>query len=153
EATQKDYDPLLDRRSFDRDRVGAMLQRAFDRAGIDDEADFEEAGDLEEGLWSVARDLDERLEGTLPPIPRKVGIGVDTDEHVEAFQCRLTLGSGMTVDALAGVDLSEERVIEGTFWRDTAVEREEIEYLATGHPLVEALVNYVRDGEFGRASV
>jgi ATP-dependent helicase HepA len=82
-----------------------------------------------------------------------VGIGVDTDEHVEAFQCRLTLGSELVVDALAGVDLSEERVIEGTFWRDTAVEREEIEYLATGHPLVEALMNHVRDGDLGRATV
>jgi ATP-dependent helicase HepA len=152
DAIRKDYDPLLDRRSFDRDRVTSLLSRAFARAGLDEEG-LADSEDLEEGLWAAARDLDERLEETVLAIARKVGIGVDTDEHVEAFQCRLTLGSGLTVDALAGIDLSEERVIEGTFWRDTAVEREEIEYLATGHPLVEALMNHVRDGDLGRASV
>lgn len=151
EAIGADYDPLLDRRSFDRERVERMLQRAYDRAGGGEELDPD--GDLEEELLNVARDLDERLEETVLGIARKVGIGVDTDEQVEAFQCRLTLGSGMLVDALAGYDLSEDKLIEGTFWRDTAVEREEIEYLATGHPLVEALMNWVRDGELGRSSV
>lgn len=154
QAATEDYDPLLDRRSFDRERVGRMLSRALTRAGLDDEdLDLDTQEGLEEALLTVARDLDERLEDTVLEIARRVGIEVDTDENVEAFQCRLTLGSHLVVDALAGIDLSEERVIEGTFWRDTAVEREEIEYLATGHPLVEALVNFVRDGEFGRASV
>lgn len=152
EAMQRDYDPLLDRRSFDKERVADMLARAFERAGIGEESDFDTAADLEEGLLAVARDLDERLEETVLQIARKVGIGVDTDEHVEAFQCRLTLGSDLVVDSLAGIDLSEDQLVEGTFWRDTAVEREEIEYLATGHPLVEALVNHVRDGELGRAT-
>lgn len=154
EATTEDYDPLLDRRSFDRERVGQMLGRALTRAGLDDEdLDLDTQEGLEEALLTVARDLDERLEDTVLEIARRVGIEVDTDENVEAFQCRLTLGSQLVVDALAGIDLSEERVVEGTFWRDTAVEREEIEYLATGHPMVEALVNFVRDGDFGRASV
>ncbi len=36
----------------------------------------------------------------------------------------------------------------GTFWRDTAVEQEEIEYFATGHPIVEALFGFVRDGPY-----
>jgi ATP-dependent helicase HepA len=148
EAAQRDYDPLLDRRSFDRDRVTALLERAIVRANLEEEVE-----DLEEALSSVSRNLDERLEETVLAIARKVGIGVDTDEHVEAFQCRLTLGSGLVIDALAGIDLSEESIVEGTFWRDTAVEREEIEYLATGHPLVEALMNHVRDGELGRSSV
>ena len=38
----------------------------------------------------------------------------------------------------------------GTFWRDTAVEQEEIEYFATGHPIVEALFGFLRDGPYGR---
>src|SRR5205814_2091230 len=33
---------------------------------------------------------------------------------------------------------------------DTAVEQEEIEYFATGHPLVEALFGFLRDGPYGR---
>jgi len=152
DAAARDYDPLLDRRSFDRDRVAALLVRAFQRAGIEQEG-FDEPADLEEGLWTLARDLDERLEETVLDVARRVGIEVDVDQHVEAFQCRLVLGSRLVVDALPGLDLAQERSIEGTFWRDTAVEREEIEYLATGHPVVEALVNFVRDGDMGRASV
>jgi ATP-dependent helicase HepA len=38
----------------------------------------------------------------------------------------------------------------GTFWRDTAVDHEEIEYFATGHPIVEGLFGFLRDGPFGR---
>lgn len=154
DSISEDYDPLLDRRSFDRERVARILGRALERAGLDDDdLNLDTPEGLEEALLTVARDLDERLEDTVLAIARKIGIDVDTDDEVEAFQCRMTLGPHLTVDALAGLDLSEDRVIEGTFWRDTAVEREEIEYLATGHPVVEALVNHVRDGEFGRTSV
>ena len=46
--------------------------------------------------------------------------------------------------------LEEERTVLGTFWRDTAVEQEEIEYFATGHPIVEALFGFLRDGPYGR---
>ena len=38
----------------------------------------------------------------------------------------------------------------GTFWRDTAVEQEEIDFFATGHPIVEALFGFLRDGPYGR---
>jgi ATP-dependent helicase HepA len=56
------------------------------------------------------------------------------------------------VDALPGLDLSEERSYLGTFWRDTAVEQEEIDLFTTGHPLVESLFAYLRDGELGRVA-
>ncbi len=153
-AITEDYDPLLDRRSFDRERVATMLSRAFERFGLEPDSDFDTSADLEEGLHAIARDLDERLEETVLNIARRVGIGVDTDENVDAFQCRLTIGSTLAVDGLAGIDVDdgEEQLIEGTFWRDTAVEREEVQYLATGHPLVESLMNFVSDGDFGRAS-
>lgn len=154
DSIAEDYDPLLDRRSFDRARVATILGRALERAGLDDEdIDLETPEGLDEALLSVSRDLDERLEDTVLAIARKVGIDVDTEDNVEAFQCRLTFGPHLVVDGLAGLDLTEDRVVEGTFWRDTAVEREELEFLATGHPIVEALINYVRDGDFGRASV
>jgi ATP-dependent helicase HepA len=54
------------------------------------------------------------------------------------------------VEALPGFDIANERTVLGTFWRDTAVEQEEIEYFATGHPLVEALFGFLRDGPYGR---
>ena len=37
----------------------------------------------------------------------------------------------------------------GSFWRETAVARDELEWFATGHRLVEALVGLVRDGDAG----
>lgn len=141
------YDPLLDLRSFDRGAVEALVARAQRRMGI--EEDEEEAA-LEDGLWSVARDLDERLEETVTDLARKVGIGVDTDEQVEAFQCAFQFGHALNVEALPGLSLLEDKTVLGTFWRDTAIEQEEIEYFATGHPIVEALFGFLRDGPYGR---
>jgi ATP-dependent helicase HepA len=46
----------------------------------------------------------------------------------------------------------EDRTVLGTFWRDTAVEAEELEYFATGHSLVEALFGFLRDGPYGRSA-
>ena len=140
------YDPLLDLRSFDREAVSALVQRAQVRSGI--EADEDES--LEDGLWSVARDLDERLEETVTELALKVGLGVDTDQQVDAFQCAFHFGHALNVEALPGLDISKERTVLGTFWRDTAVEQEEIEYFATGHGIVEALFGFLRDGPFGR---
>lgn len=147
EQVRRAYDPLLDMRSFDRPAVEALVARAQTRMGIETDEDE----NLEEGLWSVARDLDERLEETVTELARKVGLGVDTDEQVDAFQCAFHFGHALNVDALPGLDLSEERTVLGSFWRDTAVEQEENEYFATGHPLVEALFGFLRDGPYGRS--
>ena len=54
------------------------------------------------------------------------------------------------MEALPGHDITEERTVLGTFCPYTAVEQEEIEYFATGHPLVEALFGFLRDGPYGR---
>ncbi|WNG33204.1 helicase [Archangium violaceum] len=143
------YDPLLDIRSFDREAVARLVTRAQERMGV--EADEEEESSLEEGLWSVARDLDERLEETVTELARRVGIGVDTDEQVDAFQCAFQFGHALKVEGLPGIDINEDRTVLGTFWRDTAVEAEELEYFATGHPIVEALFGFLRDGPYGRS--
>src|SRR5690606_26557198 len=142
------YDPLLDARSFDREAVWDLVRRGAQRLGIEDL----DEDDLEGTLWSIARELDERLEETVIELARRVGIEVDTEEHVEAFQAAFRLGGSMAVDALAGIDISQERVLLGSFWRDTAVVEEENDYFATGHPLVEALFAWIRDGEGGRAT-
>jgi ATP-dependent helicase HepA len=149
-SIRRAYDPLLDLRSFDRDAVERLLARARDRLGLEDE---DEETSLEDGLWAAARDLDERLEEAVTDLARKVGIGVDAEEHVEAFQVALDLGRELTVEALPGISLAEDKVVLGTFWRDTAVEREEIDYFATGHPIVEALFAFLRDGPFGRSGL
>ena len=145
-AIRRSYDPLLDERSFDRPAVQALVDRAHTRIGLEPGED----DSLEDGLWAIARDLDERLEETVTELARRVGIGVDTDEQVDAFQCAFHFGHALKVEALPGLQLGEERTVLGTFWRDTAVEQEEIDFFATGHPIVEALFGFLRDGPYGR---
>ncbi|WP_408888213.1 helicase-related protein [Myxococcus faecalis] len=154
EQVKRAYDPLLDVRSFDRPAVERLVKKAQERMGIesDEDGDDGEAPGLEDGLWGVARDLDERLEETVTELARRVGIGVDTDEQVEAFQVAFQFGHALKVDGLPGLDVLEDRTQLGTFWRDTAVEAEELEYFATGHPLVEALFGFLRDGPYGRSA-
>ncbi|RKH43342.1 helicase-related protein [Corallococcus sicarius] len=148
------YDPLLDVRSFDKPAVAKLVARAHERMGEEapePDDDDEEAPPLEDGLWSVARDLDERLEETVTELARRVGISVDTDEQVEAFQVAFQFGHALNVEGLPGIDVMQDRTLLGTFWRDTAVEAEELEYFATGHPLVEALFGFLKDGPYGRS--
>lgn len=146
EQVKRAYDPLLDLRSFDKAEVRELVQRAHERTGMD--ADDDES--LDDGLWSIARDLDERLEETITELADRIGIKVDQDQEVDAFQTAFHFGHALNVEALPGYDITEERTVLGTFWRDTAVEQEEIEYFATGHPLVEALFGFLRDGPYGR---
>lgn len=148
EEIRRAYDPLLDARSFDQEAVKALVRRGARRLGLEEPEDE----DLESTLWGIARELDERLEETVIELARRVGIEVDTEEQVEAFQCAFRLGGSMAVDALAGIDITEEKTLLGSFWRDTAVVEEENDYFATGHPLVEALFSWIRDGEEGRAT-
>ncbi len=145
-AARQAYDPLLDVRSFDKEAVEALLTRAQVRLGIEPDPE----SSLEDGLWGVARDLDERLEEAVTELAERVGIGVDTDREVNAFQCAFHFGHALTVEALPGLDVSQEKTVLGTFWRDTAVEQEEIDFFATGHPVVEALFGFLRDGPYGR---
>jgi len=143
------YDPLLDLRSFDKPAVARLVARAQARMGMEEEEDEEQP--LEDGLWGVARDLDERLEETVTELAKRVGIRVDTDDEVDAFQCAFHFGHALNVEGLPGLDVMEDRTLLGTFWRDTAVEAEELEYFATGHSLVEALFGFLRDGPYGRS--
>ena len=145
------YDPLLDLRSFDKPAVERLVARAQARMGIEADEEEDEKLALEDGLWGVARDLDERLEETVTELAKRVGIRVDTDEEVDAFQCAFHFGHALNVEGLPGLDVMEDRTVLGTFWRDTAVEAEELEYFATGHSLVEALFGFLRDGPYGRS--
>lgn len=146
EQVRRAYDPLLDLRSFDEGEVQALVERAHRRMGT--EVDPDEP--LEDGLWAVARDLDERLEECITDLADRIGIKVDTDQEVDAFQCAFHFGHALNVEALPGYDISDERTVLGTFWRDTAVEQDDLQYFATGHPLIEALFGFVKDGPFGR---
>lgn len=161
-SVQRAYDPLLDLRSFDRGAVAELVRRAKIRMGMEEEpeedaeeeeADGEDAETIDDGLQAISRDLDERLEESVTELAARVGLGVDTEEQVDAFQCAFHFGHALNVEALPGIDIQEEKTVLGTFWRDTAVDQEEIEYFATGHPIVESLFGFLRDGPYGRNGV
>ena len=104
-------------------------------------------------LAAVADHLERRLEVVTIEAARRVGLAVDVEVDVLPGEVSFHVGPELKVDALAGFDLSRDRVVLGSFRRAVAVAHEEHDSFATGHPLVEALFGWVRDGELGRATV
>ena len=155
------HDPLLDRRSCDVQAVRELAERGARRVGLSlpqrargakgaATSPLEEAGAL---LGQVAAQLERRLEAVTIEVARRVGLEVDIEVDVLPGEVSFHVGPELKVDALAGFDLSQDRVVLGSFRREISVAHEEHESFATGHPLVEALFGWVRDGELGRASV
>jgi ATP-dependent helicase HepA len=153
---QHEGDPLLDIRSASLPELAALVRAAFERLGEEppgaiDGPDAQAA--LEEALATLSRWLEEELEEATVDVGRRVGIDVDTDQNVHPFEVAFTLGAGMKIEALPGMAMPEEPVtFLGSFWRETAVARDELHWFATGHRLVEALVGIVRDGDAGRSA-
>ncbi|HUJ29272.1 MAG TPA: helicase-related protein [Myxococcales bacterium] len=143
------YDPLLDRRSCDLPGVRALAERGAQRLG----ARINEKEDPEHALQAVASLLESRLEQVTLEAARRVGLAVDVEVDVLPGEVSFHVGPELKVDALAGFDLSQDRIVLGSFRREVAVRHEEHDSFATGHPLVEALFGWVRDGELGRATV
>ena len=149
-AQHEGYDPLLDVRSASIPELTALVSAAFARMGEDPPGDGEEIGT---SLSTLSRWLEEELEELVVDAGRRVGMDVDTDENVHPFEAAFTFGSGMRIEALPGMEMpAEERTLLGSFWRETAVVREELEWFATGHRLAEALLELARDGEAGRTA-
>ncbi len=149
-AQHEGYDPLLDVRSASLPELHALVSAAFARMGEDPPEEGEEVG---ASLSTLSRWLEEELEDLVVDAGRRVGMDVDTDENVHPFEVAFTFGSGMRIEALPGMEIpDEERTILGSFWRETAVVREELEWFATGHRLAEALLELARDGEGGRTA-
>jgi ATP-dependent helicase HepA len=149
-AQHEGYDPLLDVRSAAIPELTALVSAAFRRMGEDPPEAGEEIG---VSLSTLSRWLEEELEELVVEAGRRVGMDVDTDENVHPFEVAFTFGSGMRIEALPGMELpAEERTLLGSFWRETAVVREELEWFATGHRLAEALLELARDGDAGRTA-
>jgi len=156
---QHEGDPLLDIRSASLPELGRLVRAAFDRLGEEPPDGIDAAGPeaaseaISEALVTLSRWLEEELEDVLVEIGRRVGMEVDTDQNVHPFEVSFTLGAGLKIEALPGMELPEEPVtFLGSFWRETAVARDELQWFATGHKLVEALIGIVRDGEVGNAA-
>jgi ATP-dependent helicase HepA len=148
EVTQA-VDPLLDRRSCDLGSVGNLARRGAHRLGVALAPGAEPAA----ALATVADHLERRLEVVTIEAAKRVGLAVDVEVDVLPGEVSFQVGPELKVDALAGFDLSHDRVVLGSFRRAVAVAHEEHDAFATGHPLVEALFGWIRDGELGRATV
>jgi ATP-dependent helicase HepA len=144
---QHEGDPLLDLRSASLAELGRLVAAGFGKLG---EEPPEEIG---EALVSLSNFLEEELEEAVAEVGRRVGMDVDTDQNVHPFEVAFTFGVGMKIEALPGMALPEEpETWLGSFWRETAVARDELHWYATGHRLVEALLGIVRDGDAGRSA-
>jgi ATP-dependent helicase HepA len=143
------YDPLLDLRSCDLGALRALAERGADRLG----AQVTPKMDAAAALQAVAGMLEARLETVTVEAARRVGLESDIEVDVLPGEVSFKVGPELKVDALAGFDLEQDRVVLGSFKREVAVKREENDSFATGHPLVEALFGWLRDGELGRATV
>ncbi len=161
-AQHEGYDPLLDIRSASIPELTRLVQGAFTRLGEGPPEGLAASGTsgatsteaVEQALQTLARWLGEELEDLAAEIGARVGVEVDTDENVQPFEVAFTLGAHMRIEALPGMAMPEEpKTHLGSFWRETAVARDEIEWFATGHKLVEALIGIARDGEAGRSAV
>ncbi|HTN50777.1 MAG TPA: helicase, partial [Anaeromyxobacter sp.] len=155
---QHEGDPLLDVRSAALPELARLVRAAFERLGeeppegIDGDAEAAQPA-IQAALVTLSRWLEEELEDVAVEIGRRIGIEVDTDQNVHPFEAAFTLGAGMRIEALPGMALPEEpQTFLGSFWRETAVARDELHWFATGHKLVEALVGLVRDGDAGRTA-
>ncbi len=158
-TAQHEGDPLLDIRSASLPELARLVRGGFERLGEDPTDDIDAAGPeaaaeaISEGLVTLSRWLEEELEDLIVEVGRRVGMEVDTDQNVHPFEAAFTIGAGMKIEALPGMEMPEDPVtLLGSFWRETAVARDELQWFATGHRLVEALVGIVRDGDAGRAA-
>jgi ATP-dependent helicase HepA len=159
---QHEGDPLLDIRSAALPELAALVENAFARLGEEAPAGIATLGGvptergmeaLREALVTLSRWLEEELEDLGTEVGHRVGMEVDTDQNVHPFEVAFTIGSGLRIEALPGMTMPDEpETFLGSFWRETAVARDELQWFATGHRLVEALVGLVRDGDAGRAA-
>jgi ATP-dependent helicase HepA len=150
---QHEGDPLLDIRSASLPELAALVRRAFARLGDEPQVELGTADGIGESLVTLSRWLEEELEECCTDVGRRVGMEVDTDQNVHPFEVSFTLGAGMKIEALPGMEIPEEPItILGSFWRETAVARDELQWFATGNRLIEALVGLVRDGDAGRSA-
>jgi ATP-dependent helicase HepA len=143
------YDPLLDLRSCDLAALRGLAERGAQRLG----GRVSASDDAGAALQAVAALLEARLESVTIEAAKRVGLAVDIEVDVLPGEVSFHVGPQLKVDALAGFDLQEDRTVLGSFRREVAVRHEEHDSFATGHPLVEALFGWLRDGELGRATV
>jgi superfamily II DNA or RNA helicase len=120
-AEQRLADLIMDTRSYRKDEVERLLQRP--RAVSPDHVKSFVLGALSE-----------------------FGVGIERDpEHAGVFHLRL----GARFEHVFPDEVRIEQHRRTTFDLSVALEREEVEFLAFGHPIVDGLVQHVRSADYG----
>lgn len=78
-------------------------------------------------------------------------LGFDVHDKPGRGTCYIEFGGEALIDHLSGVPGGSRFL--GTFMREEAVVREELDFFASGHALVEGLFHELEDGQRGRAAL
>lgn len=100
-------------------------------------------------LRRVPKDLEPRTKRVVLEACRQFGFDMEDKAGVASWY--LEFGSHATVEGLFGVPPGSRYL--GTFDREEAVRRENLDFFATGHPLVEAVIMELADGDRGRVAL
>ena len=150
-ATLKD---AAERRArIDIDQLVEQVERARSQAISDLPrviySDAYNASQADEILAMVPEELERNTRKFVLGASNDLGLKI-VDKGGEALYY-LELGTSLTVEALPGVP--EESRWLGTFDRAEAIAKDELDFFASGHPLVEGLLLELADGPRGRAAV
>jgi ATP-dependent helicase HepA len=99
-------------------------------------------------LARVPKQLDALNEEVV--ITASIGLGFTIERPRGERIFAIELGSGALVDGLPGVPGGSSYV--GSFDREEAVEKETIDFFASGHPLVEGIFAHYEDSALGRVA-
>jgi ATP-dependent helicase HepA len=102
-----------------------------------------------EVLARVPDDLEEKTQAYC--VEAAEDLGFECLEKGGEASYYIEFGSGATVDAIPGVPGGSRFL--GTFDREEAIVEEEMDFFASGHPLVEGLLLELEDGVRGRATL
>ena len=99
-------------------------------------------------LARVPDDLDERTEELIVGIAEQLNLHVES--HRDGTRHSIELGTRSRVESLPGVPSGSSFL--GSFLREEAVADEQIDFFASGHPLVEGLLQHFADSPIGRVA-
>ena len=142
EATPLDVDALVQRVERARGEANADLTQVF----YTDAYRAEQAEDI---LEQVPKDLEQKTRDFC--VEAAEDLGFECLEKGGVAEYYIEFGSGAKIDALPGVEGGARFL--GTFDRAEAVAKEEIDFFASGHALVEGLLLELEDGNRGRAAL
>jgi ATP-dependent helicase HepA len=99
-------------------------------------------------LGRVPADLDEQNESVVTRACARLGFTVERPRGRRTYA--IELGQASLIDGLPGVPVGSTFV--GTFDREEAVEFETLDFLASGHPLVEGVFAHLEESAIGRVA-